>query len=183
MSSIRSRGCGARLIHAALLVGGSVTVPDGQAVGGTFQNLPLCTDTDQPGCVIAYRSYADGFPPASGSNVVDPDPGLDTACTNPAALRRGWQGAIRRDVLAAACEPTRPSGRHGFGLPISTPFAVYHGFYTGECVKDDHRKLSADRLYTRGRRPAPKPHPVRQRSSRRASSVPMCWITAGRSAI
>jgi hypothetical protein len=125
-----------RLI-AALLIGGSVAVPDGEVVGGTFQNIPLCTTANQAGCVIAYRSYAHDFPPAGGSNVVDAN--LDTACTNPAALGGG------KGLFAASYFPlhvNQPTFRVGtdIGLPIDTAFADFPGFYSGECVKDDHGK-------------------------------------------
>jgi len=123
-----------RLI-VALLVGGDVTVPDGQPVGGTFDNLPLCTSDDQTGCVIAYRSYAAGFPPANGANVVGPD-GMDTACTNPAALG-GGKAYFRNTYLPLMIN--QPLFRIGtdIGLPIETPFAEFKDFYSGECVKDD----------------------------------------------
>jgi hypothetical protein len=121
----------ARLI-VALLIGGGVTVPEGGVVGGSFANLPLCTTREQTGCVIAYRSYAEGRPPAGGSNVVGPA-GMDTACTNPAALG-GGEGRFTQAYL-----PTRPNQPifrlrpdPGFG----TPFTLYADFYAGECVKD-----------------------------------------------
>src|SRR5260221_6775570 len=116
--------------------GGIVEVPEGQTVGETFKLLPLCTDADQTGCIIAYRSYADGFPPANGSNVVDPDAGLDTACTNPAALGGGKAHFSSTYLPLHVNQPAFQVGMD-LGVPISTPFAVYHDFYTGECVKDD----------------------------------------------
>lgn len=124
----------ARLI-AALMIGGSVTVPDGETVGGSFQNLPLCTADDQVGCVIAYRSYARGFPPANGSNVQGPD-GMDTACTNPAAL---GGGKAYFDAAYLPLHVNQPLFNVGLdvGLDIDTPFAVYRHFYTGECRRDD----------------------------------------------
>ncbi len=124
----------ARLI-AALLIGGSVTVPEGQTVGGTFQHLPLCTADDQTGCVIAYRSYADGFPPTGGSNVVGPE-GMDTACTNPAALGGGKAYFGGTYLPLTTNQPLFRVGKD-VGLSIQTPFVVYRDFYTGECVKDD----------------------------------------------
>jgi len=120
-----------RLI-VALLIGGSVTVPDGQVVGGSFQNLPLCTSDAQTGCVIAYRSYAEGFPPANGSNTVGPA-GMDTACTNPAALGGGegrfaktyFPNVLHQPIFQVAPPP-----------PFPTPFTLFEDFYAGECVKD-----------------------------------------------
>jgi hypothetical protein len=122
-----------RLI-AALLIGGGVTVPDGETVGGSFQNLPLYTTDDQVGCVIAYRSYAAGFPPTNGSNIVGPE-GMDTACTNPAALAGG---KAYFDAAYLPLHLNQPVFNIGLdvGLEIETPFAIYRDFYTGECKKD-----------------------------------------------
>jgi hypothetical protein len=127
----------ARLI-SALLIGGSVTVPDGETVGGTFQNLPLCTSADQTGCVIAYRSYAEGFPPANGSNAVGGE-GMDTACTNPAALGGGKAYFAETYLPLIVNQPLFRIGTDT-GFSITTPFAAFPAFYTGECVKDDRGK-------------------------------------------
>ncbi len=120
-----------RLI-VALLIGGGITVPQGQTVGGTFQNIPLCTSDAQTRCVIAYRSYAEGFPPEDGSNVVGP-PGMDTACTNPAALG-GGEGLFSGTYFPAVSNQPlfQLVPDPGFG----TPFTKYEDFYAGECVKD-----------------------------------------------
>jgi hypothetical protein len=125
-----------RLI-AALLIGGSVSVPQGGVVGGSFLNIPLCESAAQTGCVIAYRSYADGFPPAGGSNDVG-GPTMDTACTNPAA-----PGAVGSSVEGAFTGTYFPTHLNqplfqlvpdpGFG----TAFVKYESFYSGACVKDD----------------------------------------------
>ena len=49
---------------SAILLGGNVTVPVGQLVGGTFAHIPVCTNVNNPGCVIAYSSYSK-TPPAN----------------------------------------------------------------------------------------------------------------------
>ena len=121
-----------RLI-VALLLGGSVTVPDGQPIGGTFQNIPLCQSVAQTGCVIAYRSYADGFPPAGGSNAMG-GPGMDTACSNPAALGGGPA------VLSRTYFPThtnQPLFQIAPNPGIPTAFVEFPAFYTAECTRDD----------------------------------------------
>jgi hypothetical protein len=118
---------------AAVLIGGSVFVPDGQLVGGSFQSIPLCTTADETGCVLAYRTYAEGFEPAGGSNIVSPA-GTDTACTNPAALGGGaaqleaalFPTVVHQALFAVA---TFPAG-------VTTPFVSYPAFYEGECVRD-----------------------------------------------
>jgi hypothetical protein len=119
----------------SLLIGGSVTVPQGGTIGGTFQNIPLCESDAQTGCVIAYRSYAAGFPPTNNSNNMG-GPTMDVACTNPAALGQGSAaGAFigtyfpthSNDPLFQVAPP--PPG-------ITTAFVKFPNFYSGKCVKD-----------------------------------------------
>src|SRR3989442_2752674 len=120
-----------RLI-VALLIGGSVTVPQGGVVGGSFQNVPLCDTVAQTGCVIAYRSYAEGFAPANGSNAIAGS-GMDTACTNPAAL--GGAGVFSRTYFPT--HTNQPAFQIASNPGIPTAFVEFPQFYSGACVKDD----------------------------------------------
>lgn len=150
-----------RLI-AALLIGGSVTVPQGGTVGGSFQNIPLCQTPQETGCTIAYRSYGAGFPPTNNSNNIG-GPAMDVACTNPAAL---GSGAVA--VLAGTYFPTHQNQPlfqivpdPGFG----TAFVKYAGFYSGRCVKDstNHSYLEISAAPGPGDQrldPIPYAHPV-----------------------
>lgn len=134
-----------RLI-TALLIGGRVTVPEGQLVGGTFQNIPLCSADAETGCVIAYRTYAEGFPPAGGSNVMGPE-GTDTACTNPAALTGGeelFKGAYFALSYNQPLYNVTPFPDFG------TPYDKYEDFYAGECVKDDQNRSYLEIRVRRG---------------------------------
>jgi hypothetical protein len=115
----------------ALLIGGSVTVPEGMTVGGSFANIPVCTSAAQVGCIIAYRTYAEGYGPEGGSNISDPV--LDTACTNPAA-EGGGEAYFEAYLFESATFPITPP--FGFG----TNFIKYDDFYAGECVKDVDNK-------------------------------------------
>lgn len=122
-----------RLI-AALLIGGDVLVPPGETVGETFQNLPLCTSETETGCVLAFRSYAEGYPPPEntfGSNTIPP--GTDLACINPADPT----GAPL--YLEGAYLPTRVTYAE-MNLEIvngsSTPFVLYRDFYTATCARN-----------------------------------------------
>lgn len=120
-----------RLI-TALLIGFDVAVPPGQVIGGTFQNLPLCTTAAETGCVIAYRTYEENHAPVGGSNDVT-GPGLDNACTNPAALGGG-------EAYVDAFFPTTVNNALfmvGSNPGITTRFARLQDFYAGECVLDD----------------------------------------------
>jgi hypothetical protein len=121
----------ARLI-VALLIGFDVAVPPGQAIGGTFQNLPLCTALPETGCVIAYRTYEENHAPVNGSNDVT-GPGMDNGCTNPAALGGG-------EAYFDTYFPTTvndPLFQVGSNPGITTRFARFQNFYAGECVPDD----------------------------------------------
>ena len=84
--------------------------------------------------MIAYRSYAEGFPPASGSNAPSDPNTFDRACTNPAALS-GGEGIFQGVYFPATSNQTlfNVTPDPGFG----TPFTKYEDFYAGECVKDD----------------------------------------------
>jgi DUF3089 family protein len=126
-SALRSR------LIVALMIGGSVVVPQGGTIGGTFQNIPLCQTAEQTGCVIAYRSYAAGFPPANGSNDMG-GPTMDVACTNPAAL-----GGTAPALFSATYFPThtnQPLFNISPNPDIPTPFVEFPSFYAGQCVKD-----------------------------------------------
>jgi hypothetical protein len=83
--------------------------------------------------VIAYRSYAAGFPPANGSNDMG-GPTMDVACTNPAGL-----GAAAPAVFSATYFPTHTNQPLYDIAPnpgVPTPFAEFPTFYAGQCVKD-----------------------------------------------
>ena len=121
----------AKLI-VALLIGFDVAVPPGQVIGGTFQNIPLCTAVSETGCVIAYRTYEENHTPVGGSNDVT-GPGMDNGCTNPGALGGGegdfdtyFPTTVNNALFQVGSNPG-----------ITTRFARFQGFYRGECVPDD----------------------------------------------
>lgn len=121
-----------RLI-AALLIGGSVSVPPGEVVGGTFDSLPLCESAEQNACVIALRTYAAELPPGPGDQSPDA-PGLGVACTNPAALlghaKLSASTFARVTAQPAAFVPVDP------GIAVDTPFVRYDGLFAAACEVD-----------------------------------------------
>jgi len=122
----------ARLI-TALLIGGSVFVPRGEVVGGSFQNIPVCTTDAQTGCVLAYRSYGEPTPPTEGSNSLSSTDN-DRVCTNPAALGGGEGRLSGFYVTTSSSQPIY------FGivdLPLTgAPFVKWPDLYVAECVPD-----------------------------------------------
>ena len=120
--SVRSR------LVVAVLAGGNLQVPTGQAVGATFKHIPLCTSSTAAGCAIAYSTF--GSPPPANSLFGRPGTGVSllslqfvtagqqVACVNPASLAGG------------PAVPLTPYFRTGGG---STPWVTYPGLYTAAC--------------------------------------------------
>jgi hypothetical protein len=93
---IDPRPAGRRALVGAVLMGGQVTVRGGRTTGGDFQNVPLCTQRGQHGCVVAYSTYgADPSVAFFGDSSTDLVSGIaggphgagyQVACTDPGAL-------------------------------------------------------------------------------------------------
>lgn len=113
----------------AILAGIPVNVPTGQKVGGTFTNVPVCTQPGEIGCFIAFGSYAEGSDPTTDSRVPTPA-GQERVCVNPATL----------DDLALSPEARR-SGRKLLQGTLLMPAADSSGF-----VRDDAQTKSFTRL-------------------------------------
>lgn len=121
---------------SALLIGGGVEVPPGQAVGGTFQNIPLCTQAGQTGCVISYVSYSAETPPSMTSTFGRPTTaGMDNACTEPAALagRAGQRYQGSYIAMKRVNATFQPDGFDQIPTDIPTPFVVYRDLLRGTC--------------------------------------------------
>jgi hypothetical protein len=126
----------------AVLAGpmGGVVVPDGAVLGGTFNQIPLCTANEQTGCVLTYNSFAASAPPnADYTNVNGTvQAGFDPGCTAPPG---GEAGSARR--LTGALFPTQLAGglagllspSFDFGsVNVRTRYARYADFYTARCT-------------------------------------------------
>lgn len=129
---------------SAILMGGDVQVLKGRDIGGDFESIPLCHSAHQIGCVIAYSSFRDTNPPDAttifGRGERD---GLQTACTNPAALG-GGSGPLDAYLPTNFNSPPyqsqpnqtpQPPWVKG-GPPIKTPYVKVPGLLTAECRHD-----------------------------------------------
>jgi hypothetical protein len=129
------------LLVSALLLGSTVAVPEGEDVGGSFANVPLCRDASQTGCVITYASFRDTAPPSADSFFGKSTEGM-AACTNPGSLGDG-PGTLRpyyptgegagtaRDSADAAEQPW------AVGAEITTPWVTLPDLVEAECVVKD----------------------------------------------
>jgi hypothetical protein len=121
---------------SALLIGGGAQVPVGAKVGGTFQNIPLCSAQGETGCMIAYVSYAADRKPTASSLFGRGADGTQAACVNPADLAGNtgrFKGSyFHKNIANASVAPDTP-------LPddLEAPFAVYRDLFKGACVELD----------------------------------------------
>ncbi len=119
------------LIVSAMLIGVPVLVPDGQDVGGVFQNMPLCRAATETGCIVNYSVFRDRAPPPTGSIF-----GTDVDGVNRAACNHPGQ-------LAGGPAPLNPYfSKGGFGnlsmmaqANIATEYVTMPGLLQGECVR------------------------------------------------
>ena len=119
---------------SALLIGYNVEVPEGQVVGGSFRQTPLCTRAGQTGCLVAYVSFRATNPPPPGAIFGRAmRPGMTVACTNPARLVRG----------SAPLDSYWFAGASRFGGPVipwssagapPVPFLRTEGLVTAACI-------------------------------------------------
>jgi hypothetical protein len=123
---------------SAILMGSRIQVATGKDVGGDFASIPLCHKSSQIGCLITYASFRAATPPdATTLFGKSGGPGLEAACTNPAALA-GGKGtansyfATKSQIVDASSQVDWVKGK-----PITTPFVAAPGLVTAECAHDD----------------------------------------------
>lgn len=112
----------------AMPVGWALDVAPGQTTGGTFAHIPVCTEHGQTGCVIGYRSYADGEEVNVGRAV--PAPGRESVCVNPAELAHGTP------VFSRSFFTKPPAPFHLVVMDdVPTPFVMLRDYYKARCVE------------------------------------------------
>ncbi|HZZ88038.1 MAG TPA: DUF3089 domain-containing protein [Caulobacteraceae bacterium] len=126
-----------KLLVSAILMGASIAVPTGGDVGGDFKSIPLCHAATQLGCLITYASFRDTSPPPPNSRFGQPrlnhGPGLEAACTNPAALG-GGSGEAHAYFGASIFAETAGAYPWLKGKTIDTPFVSVPGLITAQCA-------------------------------------------------
>jgi hypothetical protein len=128
-----------RLVSAYIL-GSSLAVPEGEVVGGDFDNVPLCESDDQTGCVVSYASFRSTAPPGEDSFFgATRETGEPAACVNPADLTGGRAplhpyflvAAPDGSLLGGTAQPFADPARTG---EITTPWVTYPDFVEAECA-------------------------------------------------
>jgi Protein of unknown function (DUF3089) len=130
----------ARLV-SAILLGTTLEVPKGKDVGGSFKQIPLCKAASQTGCLITYASFRSTIPPPANTLFGKvPDPNMQAACTNPAALAGGsgnLQAYLDRTGKTITSTPqlkpwVTPE------QPIDTPWVSVPGLLTAKCATNEN---------------------------------------------
>ena len=116
---------------SALILGSTVTVPEGADVGGDFKNIPACREADDLGCVISYSSYAAAAPPSEATGGIfgrARAEGQQALCVNPVELAGGNGLAdplvVNKETLAGP--PAAPN--------IATPYLSLPDALKAECA-------------------------------------------------
>jgi len=129
-------------IISAILLGTSIAVPKGKDVGGAFQKFPLCHAASDTGCLITYASFRSTMPPPENTlfgRVAGE--GMQSACTNPAALG-GGSGDLHSYLTGASSLITSTAlQKHQWvqgGALVDTPFVSVPGLITAKCATNEY---------------------------------------------
>ena len=121
-----------------ILAGIPVNVPTGQKIGGTFAQVPVCTEPGETGCFIAFGSYAEGSNPTTDPRVPTPA-GQERVCVNPATVddptlspeaRRTGRKLLQGTLLMPAADSS------GFVRDDAQTksFTLLRGAFSGACA-------------------------------------------------
>lgn len=121
---------------SAIIPGTTVAVPKGKDVGGAFKTIPLCHSASDIGCVIVYATFRSTLPPPANTLFGHvPEPNMEAACSNPAAL--GGGGAEAHAYLAAdgrTITGTIAVTPWAEGKTVDTPWVSVPGLVTASCA-------------------------------------------------
>ncbi len=147
-NQIDSNSTERRLLVSALLMGGNVTVPVGQTVGGSFQHVPACQSDSETGCVVAYSSF-NTTPPSNsfygrvGSSIgsrsqlgTSAPAGLQVLCTNPASLD-GGAATLDPYFVTKVVPGARGDMNPQVNRKVTTPWVGYPNLYSATCQTSD----------------------------------------------
>ena len=129
----------------AYLAGGSVGVPAGKTVGGSFANVPLCSKAAESGCIYTWSTFRSTAPPPADSffgRVRGGATGQVAGCVNPAAPAGGSADArsyfpsnagasILKALGAQAKDETWVDPDVG---KVTTPFVTLPGLVSVACT-------------------------------------------------
>ncbi len=127
---------------SVILAGYRLQVPVGRDVGGDFKSIPLCRAAGQIGCAINFASFRATNPPPADAKIfaASAGPGLEAACTNPAALGGGsgpLHAYLASDARGSVVDSLPPGAWTDPPKKITTPFVEVPGMLSAECRNDN----------------------------------------------
>jgi hypothetical protein len=126
---------------SGLILGAPMAVAKGKDVGGAFKTIPLCHSATQTGCVINYSAFRSNIaPPQNTLFGRVPDPTMEAACVNPAALT-GGSGELHAYLDTAGKTITstiKPKPWVTPEKPIDTPWVSVPGLLTAKCATNEY---------------------------------------------
>jgi hypothetical protein len=134
-----------KLLVSALALGGNVLVPEGNLVGGDFQNIPACREAVETGCVIAYSAFLTEPPvgpfPATYfgrpyDSIFGAPPGSEVLCVNPTLLSQTGAAGPLLPYARTKPFPGVFKGLYGKLPTASTPWVESPGEYSAQCHKE-----------------------------------------------
>ena len=146
---------------SGILLGGNVLVKKRQDRGGDFDNVPLCTDDEQIGCVIAYSLF-NAPPPDNARFGRTANPELEVACTNPASLRENKEleahPILRSELFTPGLILAGIVQMYGGPPPsAATPYVVPADRYTARCERINGAHVMMARAIGNSRKLTPAP--------------------------
>lgn len=133
------------LLVGAYLAGSSVAVPEGELVGGSFAQVPLCSSNGEVGCVTTWATFRADAPPPDGAFFGRPRAEEGVAgCVSPADVTGGtadldaYFPTRGGSILSGDDAPSDASTWLDPAVgEIDTPFVRVPGLVGGECTTAD----------------------------------------------
>lgn len=136
----------------ALPIGGPVETETGKLVGGSLENIPLCSRSDETGCVVAFRSFRTGADTRRA--IFAPSPGHAPACVNPSD-----PGSQDVKPLSRVYFPVDAQSKKLLrGIDdVTTPYVLLRGAYQAACQTSDvgYRYLGVSTVQADGDKRSP----------------------------
>jgi hypothetical protein len=124
---------------SAILMGTTVSVPNGARAGGTFKAIPSCRSAAETGCVISFSTYRATIPPPANARFGQHVDGNDAVCTNPATFSdspgelHSYLSATGRTITSQA----RP-GAWVTDQTVDTAWVSVPGLITARCASNEY---------------------------------------------
>jgi hypothetical protein len=117
-------------LHDRLVVAAPIgwAVGVGGPTGGSFPGTPTCTSDEQLGCVVAYRTYAEG------NDFPDENPTLreggTSICVHPGDVAGGGPAPLHGSIFPADLD----GAQFPDGVRDAARWVLYRDLYEAECV-------------------------------------------------